>query len=132
MLCSLASCEKIIIDCFVFVQLSYFPRSKTSLFSESSQSHYSSQPRLHSKLSTSSSPICMTGNMQVANTEDQSEQCKLDNKNIWFLHLDLHSYAEFTTPRFEIAKNAPGTCNKLRPFGLYGINADAIHSTHNT
>ena len=106
MLCSLASCEKIIIDCFVFVQLSYFPRSKTSLFSESSQSHYSSQPRLHSKLSTSSSPICMTGNMQVANTEDQSEQCKLDNKNIWFLHLDLHSYAEFTTPRFEIAKNA--------------------------
>merc|ERR1719266_2045984 len=43
-----------------------FTRSKTSLFSESSHSHYSSQPRLHSKLSTSSSPICMTGNMQLS------------------------------------------------------------------
>ena len=42
-------------------------RSKSSLFRDSSGggSHYSSQPRLNSHLSASTSPICMTGNMQV-------------------------------------------------------------------
>ena len=40
-------------------------RSKSSLLS-SQGSHYSSQPRLHGHLSASSSPICMTGSMQLS------------------------------------------------------------------
>ena len=40
-------------------------RSKSSLLS-SQGSHYSSQPRLHGHLSASTSPICMTGSMQLS------------------------------------------------------------------
>ena len=77
---------------------------------QGSASHYSSQPRLNSQLSASSSPICMTGNMQLSQKYKSSADLvsELLKKPVFTRYRSIKKKSASSGPRTKVCAGQGG------------------------